>query len=163
MSSHPHENIVFLFFRSAARGRASVSFARNGGSSCEDGLSGREWPGSLSGEQNARRSRSRPTLSRRPQPPIATGRSVGRRCSQWGAASQEGVRSAPAPRCCICYAQRKSATDDQEAAAADVIVKEAEVGRDVGCEERASYDGRRQQHAREQEKVCHAGAGHQGC
>eukprot|EP00964_Phaeocystis_antarctica_P080035 scaffold49926_cov55-Phaeocystis_antarctica.AAC.2 len=61
------------------------------------------------------------------------------------------------------YAQRESATDDQEAAAADVIVEEAEVGRNVGCEERASYDGRRQQHAREQEKVCHAGACHQGC
>ena len=80
-------------------------------------------------------------------------RAFGGRCSQWRAASPLQERCAAHLPPGAVQAQRECPADDQEAATADVVVQEAEIGRDVACEERAPYDGRRQQHHAEEKQI----------
>ena len=80
-------------------------------------------------------------------------RAFGGRCSQWLAASPLQERCAAHLPPGAVQAQRECPADDQEAAAADIVVQEPEIGRDVACEERAPYDGRSQQHHAEEKQI----------
>ena len=80
-------------------------------------------------------------------------RAFGGRCSRWRAASPLQERCAAHLPPGAVQAQRECPADDQEAAAADIVVQKTEIGRDVAREERAPYDGRSQQHHAEEKQI----------